>query len=80
MRLAEFVKKQGGAAAVARRLGVTSHCVRVWLRGEGSPRWEHTVKLVAFSRSALTFEGIVKESTRNAGGKKRAKKGAKNAR
>ena len=67
---AQWVKDSGGVTKVASRLGCVDHTVRVWLRGKGAPKTESVLKIVKHSKGELSFEGIVKETTKNKLGKK----------
>lgn len=60
-----WVKDSGGADTVAEKLGVTGFAVRVWMRGEGSPLAKNIGEIIKLSKGKLTFEQIVKESTRS---------------
>lgn len=61
----QWVEKFGGARALAPKLNVTDHAVRVWLRGEGSPQAETINEIIRLSKGELTFEQIFKESIRS---------------
>jgi DNA-binding phage protein len=63
--LEQWVDDSGGVPRVARVLGVIPHSVRVWLRGEGTPRVKTILKIVQLSRGELSFEQIAREATRN---------------
>lgn len=60
-----WVKSFGGARALAPKLGVTDHAVRVWMRGEGSPEAKAINEIIKLSKGLLTFEQIYKESVRS---------------
>lgn len=60
-----WVEGFGGPKALAEKLDVTDHAVRVWLRGDGSPHAEKINDIIRLSKGDLTFEQIYKESTRS---------------
>ena len=60
-----WVEEFGGARLLAKKLEVTDHAVRVWMRGEGSPHAETIDAIIKLSKGVLTFEQIFKESTRS---------------
>lgn len=62
----KWIQSQGGPKVLAERLGLTSHAVRVWLRGAGSPTMKTAHRIVKLSRGRLTLEDIVTFSRRNA--------------
>jgi hypothetical protein len=61
-----WVEERGGAEALAKELDITSHAVRRWLRGECPPRPMKIKRLIMMSKNVLTFDVIIKETTRNA--------------
>jgi len=69
MKFWDWILARGGADAVSRELGVTGHCVRIWLRGEGSPTMGMTAKLIRLSKNRLTFFDIYSASTKNLRGR-----------
>ena len=57
-KLTLWVESQGGAIALAKKLKITPHCIRVWMRGEGWPTVEMGRKLVLLSKGRLTPRDI----------------------
>ena len=60
-----WVEAFGGANALAEKLEVTGHTVRVWLRGEGAPEASKIDAILKLSKGVLSFQQIYKESTRS---------------
>lgn len=60
-----WVEAFGGPKALAEKLDVTDHAVRVWLRGEGSPQAEKINEIIRLSKGELSFQQIYRESTRS---------------
>lgn len=63
--LSDWIEEFGGATKLAAELGLGEGAVRVWMRGEGSPRAETIDKLITLSGGRLTFETIYRESSIN---------------
>lgn len=59
-----WVEKQGGPGPLARRLKITHHSIRSWLRGEASPNTSMSVKLVALGDGAFDHNDIVADTYR----------------
>lgn len=71
MTLKDFVFEQGGVVAFAKRLGVSSSTVYVWLEGKGSPTFGMSYTIVTASKGRVSFTQLLKETTRRAKGKKK---------
>lgn len=65
MTLKKWVVLQGGVASLAKKLGTNRETIYVWLRGNGSPTLGMSYVLVTMSKGQVTFQQILKESTRN---------------
>lgn len=61
----KYGKKQGGVRKLSKDLGVGEHTTRTWLRGENAPKSETILEIIKLSKGELTFEIILKETTRN---------------
>lgn len=64
MTLKKWVESFGGNNAVAEALHITPYCVRIWLRGKGSPAFETAGRIVKLSQGQVSFEQILKETRR----------------
>lgn len=60
--LNDWIYSIGGADVLAKKLKMTPHAVRVWMRGEGCPRPPHMKRIVALSKGAVTFQDLVNAS------------------
>lgn len=57
--LQKWVDQCGGADAAGKKLGVTGHAVRVWLRGQGCPRVQTIQRISELSRGKFSFLAIL---------------------
>ena len=64
MTLRKWVESFGGNAEVAKALHITPYCVRVWLRGEGSPTFEMAGRIVKLSDGKVSFNQLLRETRR----------------
>lgn len=60
-----WVEEFGGIPKLAKELGITEHGVRIWTRGDGSPRAEPLLRILVLSKGKLSYQQIIKETTRN---------------
>lgn len=58
-----WIEDYGGVPKLAKRLKVTPHAVRTWIKREGYPKVETMRELVKLGKGKLTFETII-ESTK----------------
>jgi len=65
LKLKEWVEAFGGIPELAKALKVTDHSVRVWLRGEATPRSKTLKEIIRLSKGELNFEVIYKETSRS---------------
>lgn len=77
MKFSHWIADQGGPGAVASRLGVTTHIVRIWLNGKGSPKVETIERIVELSGGKVSFEDVILESRRNVKTSRKAARGQK---
>lgn len=64
MKFKKWVNSQGGATAVAARLGLSSMAVTQWLSGKSTPKAVLMQKLVKMGRGAFDFNDIIGETKR----------------
>lgn len=62
MTFHKWIKSQGGPTPVAQKLGITSACVRYWLRRDATPRLRVMKKIVKLSKGQVTLDTIVRET------------------
>jgi hypothetical protein len=63
MKLKTWVKNNGGALVVAKKLKVTPQVVRYWMNGKCTPRPKSLLNLVSLSKGQLSIQSLVKEIT-----------------
>ena len=57
-KLTLWVETQGGAIGIAKRLNISAHSVRTWMRGENWPTIKMGRRLVRLSKGKLTPKDI----------------------
>lgn len=60
-----WIDSVGGIPTAAKLLKVTEHTVRVWLRGESTPRSRTLKEIIRLSKGSLSFEVIYKETSKS---------------
>lgn len=68
MKFKKWIQDQGGPRAVGRLLGVESPTIYAWMRGGSTPKALVMQKLVELGRGAFSYDDIINETKRNAGG------------
>lgn len=61
----KFVKDVGGINALAKKLTYHPSSVQRWVFGFGSPKSTTIAAIIKLSKGKLTFDDIIKHSTRN---------------
>jgi len=64
-KVRSWVEDFGGIKKLASALKIGEHQVRAWLRGDATPHTKNILRLIKLSNNKLTFETIVKETSRN---------------
>jgi DNA-binding XRE family transcriptional regulator len=57
-RLAAWVDSQGGAIPLARKLGITPHAIRFWVRGLNHPTVKLAKKIIRLSKNKLSYTDL----------------------
>lgn len=57
-KLTRWVETHGGAITIAKRLGISAHSVRTWMRGENWPTIKMGRRLVRLSGGKLTPKDV----------------------
>lgn len=65
LQFTDWIETYGGIEKLSKTLKINPHTIRVWLRGDGSPRPKTINRIIRLSKGKLTFETVFSESTRS---------------
>jgi len=57
-----WVEEYGGISKLAKRLKITDHAVRAWLRGESTPCLKNLIVIVKLSEGKLKLDQVIRET------------------